>query len=188
VETSLRIEFQGMEPQEALRAEIAKHVGALEERFGRITSCRVMVKGPGNHHRTGGLYEINIRLGLPDGKEVNVGRTPSVDERHADIDFALADAFKRARRRLQDQARKIQGHVKTHEFPQPTGIVTKLEEDFGFLQDSDGREVYFHRNSVLEGAFARLQVGTRVSFVEEEGEKGAQASTVKLLGKHKLRP
>jgi len=30
-------------------------------------------------------------------------------------------------------------------------------------------------------------VGTHVTFVEELGEKGPQASTVKLLGKHSLR-
>ena len=48
------------------------------------------------HHRTGGLYEITIHLSLPEGREVNIGRTPQNDERYADIDYALNDAFKRA--------------------------------------------------------------------------------------------
>jgi hypothetical protein len=30
-------------------------------------------------------------------------------------------------------------------------------------------------------------VGSRVTFAEEPGEKGPQASTVKVLGKHGLR-
>src|SRR3974390_1121085 len=51
-----------------------------------------------------------------------------------------------------------------------------------------GRDVYFPRNRVLNGDFAKLSVGARVSFVEETGEKGAQASTVRLVGKHSLRP
>ncbi len=59
--------------------------------------------------------------------------------------------------------------------------------EFGFLETADGREIYFHRNSVLNGGFARLAVGSRVTFAEELGEKGAQASTVRLLGKHALR-
>ena len=42
----------------------------------------------------------------------------------------------------------------------------------------------FHRNAVLDGAFDRLVVGSEVVFVEEEGDKGAQASTVRLIGKH----
>ena len=81
----------------------------------------------------------------------------------------------------------MQGRVKAHEH-QPTGLITKLDHDFGFLQTSDGREVYFHKNSVLDGGFARLKAGTRVAFSEEEGDKGPQASTVRLLGKHELRP
>ena len=33
-------------------------------------------------------------------------------------------------------------------------------------------------------ASSSLDVGTEVSFVEELGEKGPQASTVKLVGRH----
>jgi len=40
---------------------------------------------------------------------------------------------------------------------------------------------------VLHGAFSRLAVGTHVVFAEEMGEKGPQASTVKLFRKHRLR-
>ena len=187
METPLRIEFQGMEPVEMVRQEIERYVAGLGDRFGRVTACHVVVKAPGQHHRTGGLYEINIRLALPDGKEVDIARTPRADERHGDIHFAVHDAFKRARRRLQDQARRLQGQVKVHE-AQPTGTVTRLENDFGFLETPDGRDVYFHRNSVLNGGFAQLSPGARVTFAEEMGEKGPQASTVRLIGKHSLRP
>jgi cold shock CspA family protein len=82
----------------------------------------------------------------------------------------------------------MQAQVKHHE-GQPIGTVRNLDASgkFGFLEAADGHEVYFHRNSVLDGAFSRLAVGTRVAFVEEMGERGPQASTVKLLGKHSLR-
>jgi ribosome-associated translation inhibitor RaiA len=115
METPVHIDFQGMEPKEKLHAAIARHVAELEKRFGRITACRVVLKGPGQHHRTGGLFEVHIRLALPDEKEANVGHKPDSDERHADVNFAISDAFKRARRGLQDQVRRLQGHVKTHE-------------------------------------------------------------------------
>lgn len=186
MQTAVQIDFQGMEPRESLRATIFEHVADLEDRFGRITGCRVVLKAPGQHHRTGGLYEVHIRLTLPDGKEVDIGQTPHLDERHADIHFAVNDAFKRARRQLQDRVRRLQGRVKAHE-GQPIGTVKKLQDDFGFLDTDDGREIYFHRNSVRDGGFSRLRVGTRVSFAEEVGEKGPQASTVHVLGKHGLR-
>jgi len=85
MQTPVQIEFQGMDPSEALRNEIVRHVSGLEQRYARVTSCRVVLKAPGEHHREGGLYEVNIRLALPSGKEVNVDRTPGADERHADI-------------------------------------------------------------------------------------------------------
>jgi len=188
MQTPLEVDFQGMAGTAAVHDAITKHVAELEQRFGRVTACRVVLKGPGGHHQTGRLYEVNIRISLPNGREVNVERTPTADERHSDLTFAINDAFKRARRRLQDQARRLQGQVKQHE-GQPIGTVARLDPsgEFGFLRSGDGREIYFHRNSVLDADFSRLVPGTRVTFAEEMGEKGAQASTVKLLGKHTLR-
>jgi cold shock CspA family protein len=60
-------------------------------------------------------------------------------------------------------------------------------EEYGFIEAEDGHEVYFQRNSVLHDAFDRLVVGSEVSFVEEEGDKGPQASTVKLAHRRKTR-
>ena len=188
METPVEIDFQGMDAKPDTREAITKHVAMLENRFGRLTAGRVVLKAPGGHHRTGGLYEINIRLALPDGHEVNIGRTPQNDERYADLNFALNDAFKRARRQLQDQVRKLQGAVKQHDGP-PIGTVIELDPlgEFGFIKTDDGREIYFHRNSVLNGDFSKLEVGSRVSFAEEMGDKGPQASTVKLMAKHSLK-
>jgi cold shock CspA family protein/ribosome-associated translation inhibitor RaiA len=188
MQTSVEIDFQGMTGNAGLRGAIKKHVADLERHFSRVTACRVVLKAPGGHHRTGGLYEVNIHLALPGGREVNVGHTAQDDERHSDVTFAINDAFKRARRQLQDQARRLEGQVKVHE-NQPIGTVTRLDEsgEFGFLETSDGREIYFHRNSVLDHGFPRLSVGSRVTFAEEAGDKGPQASTVRLLGKHSLR-
>jgi cold shock CspA family protein/ribosome-associated translation inhibitor RaiA len=185
MQTPVEIDFRGMNPVEHVRSAVSTHIDELEQRFGRVTSCRVVVKSPGVRHRTGGLYEVNIHLALPNGRAVNVGRTATADERHSDIAFAINDAFKRARRRLQDHVRQMQGHVKSHE-GKPIGTVKRIEEagGYGFLETADGREIYFHRNSVLNGAFSRLAAGARVAFSEEMGDKGPQASTIDLLGKH----
>jgi cold shock CspA family protein/ribosome-associated translation inhibitor RaiA len=188
MQTPVQIEFQEMAASPAVQDMIADHVKKLEQLYGRITACRIVVKGPGNRHKTGGLYGINIRLALPDGREVDIGRTPKDDERHSDLPFAINDAFKRAGRRLQDSARRMEGMVKSHE-GQPVGTVVRLDPagEFGFLRSSDGEEIYFHRNSIVDGAFSELAVGSRVVFADEIGEKGAQATTVKLLRKHGLR-
>jgi len=187
MQTPLEIDFQGMTATSKIQAAVAAQVARLEERFGRATACRVVLKAPSERRRTGGLYEVNIRVALPDGREVNVARTPDADERHADLAFALNDAFKRARRGLQVHVRRLQNRVKQHDGP-PTGTVVRIDAsgEFGFIASADGQELYFHRNSVLDDP-KRMEVGARVSFAEEMGEKGPQASTVKLLGKHGLR-
>ncbi len=188
METPAKIDFQGATLNAHVQQSVMAHISALEKRFGRITACRIAVSGPSAHHRNGGQYEVAVHLALPDGREVNIDHTAKVDERFADPSFAVNDAFKRARRRLQDQVRRMRRQVKAHE-AQPLATVASVDRaaGFGFLETADGREIYFHRNSVLEGGFDKLDAGTRVAFAEEQGEKGPQASTVRIAGKHGLR-
>ena len=115
MQTAAEIQFQGMAGTPQIHDAIDRHVAQLEQRWGRVTACRVVVKAPGRRHRTGGLFEVHIRLALPDGREVNVQRTPPSDERHSDLTFAIDDAFKHARRQLRDQRRRTEGYVKHHE-------------------------------------------------------------------------
>ena len=58
------IEFQGMAGSAQIEDVIEKHIAELERRWGRITACRIVLKGPGPRHRKGGLYEVHIRLAL----------------------------------------------------------------------------------------------------------------------------
>lgn len=184
--TPVQIDFRGFEGSEAQKFAIAGHLAEIERRFGRIVSGRVAVKAPDKHHHRGSPFEITIHLKLPAGREVDVSRTSSADERHASFNFALGEAFRRAERQLHDAVERIQGEVKVAA-EQPIGTVTRLREDHGFLETADGLEIYFHRNSVVKDGFAKLEPGSRVTFVEQRGEKGPQASTVRRLGKHGLR-
>lgn len=186
MEKPVEISYEGFSPSDAQKALFQDKIDDLEKVFGRIIAGRISVKAPSERHRSGGLYEITIRLRLPQGKEVDVSRTPHQDERHANFDFAVNDAFKRAIRQLRENARKIEGDVKFHEEP-PSGTIIKLFDDHGFIETAGGLEIYFHMNSVLGGGFPALEVGSRVTYHEEQGEKGPQASTVRLLEKHGMR-
>lgn len=194
-----------MAPSEAVEADIREKAAKLDRFYDRIMACRVIVEAPHRHHRKGKAYHIRIDITVPGG-EIVVGRqakpVPDPDARfeagrrlyeahemskyaaHDDVYVAIRDAFKAARRKLQDYARRQRGQVKTHG-ALPVGRVVKLfpEQGFGFLEAPDGREIYFHRNSVLEPGFDRLEAGAIVYFAEEPGEKGPQASTVRLAGK-----
>ena len=112
MQTPAQIELEGVETSPELQTAINQHVAELENRFGRLTAGRIVVKGPSDRHQTSGHYEVTIQLALPDGREVHVGRAPKADERYADLTFAVENAFRRARRQLQDQARLMRGDVK----------------------------------------------------------------------------
>jgi hypothetical protein len=118
MQTPAQIEFEGLDASAELQASIDRHLAELEQRFGRATAVRVTVRAPGERHRSGGQYQVSIRLALPDDREVNIGRTPPQDERYADLTFAVDDAFKRARRQLQDQTKLMRGDVKHHARPE----------------------------------------------------------------------
>jgi cold shock CspA family protein len=180
METPAEIEFVGIAPPPDVHDEIDRHIAQLEKRFGRIIACRVAVRGPGEGHQNGKRIEVKIHLTLPGHKDVTVAQLPPDAQRNTDVRAALNDAFKRARRQLEDQVNRLEGAVKRHEEP-PTGTIARLDPsgEFGFITTSDGREIYFHRNSVLNDGYDRLKPGTAVSYAEEEGDKGAQASTVR---------
>jgi cold shock CspA family protein/ribosome-associated translation inhibitor RaiA len=180
----LQVTFEGgLEASEALRSRIEREAGKLERFHDRITSCRVAVIGRGRRRHHGDLYAVHLQITGPGEADVVVDRNPPQDHAHEDAFVAVRDAFNAARRQLQDRRRKMEGQVKVHE-PAPHGRVTRLlaEDGYGFLETDDGREIYFHRNAVLDDRFDRLVAGSEVRFAEEEGEKGTQASTVELIG------
>jgi cold shock CspA family protein len=180
----MQVSFRHMEHSDAVETIVREKAATLDKFAGHIMGCRVVVEPAGKHHRHGNLYEVRIDLTLPGG-EIAVTREPSQHTEYKDIAVAIRDAFDSARRQLEDYVRRQRGAVKAHERT-THGRVSKLfpEDGYGFIETQDGRDIYFHRNSVLHEAFDRLEIGTEVTFVEEEGKKGPQASTVKPVGRH----
>ena len=182
----LQINFRDIPQSDAIEATVREKADKLDKFYDQIMTCRVMIEAPHGHHHKGKLYHIRIDLTVPNG-EIVINRDPGDHHAHEDVYVAIRDAFDAARRKLQDYARKQRGDVKSHEAP-PHGIISELVpvEDFGRIQTLDGREIYFHRNSLVDGDFDALKIGDKVRFVEEAGERGPQASTVHLTGKHNI--
>jgi len=112
MDTPLRITFQNTPSSDAIRQLIEEQVEHLEHHFELIIDCHVGFKLPDGNHRNGGRYEVSIHLKMPGVGQVDVDRTPSPDERFADPQFAVSDAFRRAHRRLQDRAKLLRHEVK----------------------------------------------------------------------------
>jgi cold shock CspA family protein/ribosome-associated translation inhibitor RaiA len=187
MQVPVEISFQNSEPSEAIRSEIERHARRLEKFHDRITSCQVTVTAPATRHHQGNLFSIHIRVAMPQHKDIVVTKTHADTAEHEHVLVAIKDAFGAAQRQIEDAARDMRGQVKQHGTEEHGRVAKFLAgEDYGFIETADGREIYFHRNSVLDDAFDRLTVGSEVRFVEEMGEKGPQASTVRVIGKHHL--
>jgi cold shock CspA family protein len=197
-----QVTFRGLAHSDALESDVLERVAWLEQFYTDIVRCRVIVELPHRHRRDGRHFHVRIEMTVPGGEPIVISHEPSLHGRLKHVDagvhrketeieavhryaaVAIREAFDAARRRLEDVAREQRGTVKTHEVP-AHGEVVELEtaDGYGFIQSGENR-VYFHRASVLDDAFDDLSIGTRVAFVEEQGEQGPQASTVRVLGKH----
>jgi cold shock CspA family protein/ribosome-associated translation inhibitor RaiA len=197
----VQITFRNMRHIDAIEKEIREKVSALERYYDRIMACRVMVEVPHRHHVTGTHYHVRIDLTVP-GTEIVVNREPSMrsslrsveeersskstelDPPHKHLRVTIREAFDVARRQLQDFARRQRMQNK-NQSGEPGGRIISLFRDkgYGFVATSDGREVYFHKNSVLDGDLNRLELGMPVEFVEEAGERGPQITSLRIAGR-----
>jgi len=184
MEIPLKINFRHMEPSAALEARIRQKTEKLERFSEHITSIRVTIDQEHKRHNQGNLFGVKIDLTLP-GKEIVIDQHSDKHHAHEDVYVALRDAFKAAARQLEDYVRRRRGKIKTHETA-PHGKIKALfpYEDYGFIETLEGREIYFHRNSVINADFDKLSEGDSVHFSEEMGQDGPQASTVHMEGKH----
>lgn len=168
-----QITLKNVPHSEAVEAKIRDKMEKLDQFSDRVMSCRVTVEESQRKQHQGKLFSVRIDLTVP-GKELVVNRVE-----HEDCYVAIRDAFDAAKRRLEEHARKRRGDVKTHA-EAPRGRVAKIFpfDGYGFIESHDGREIYFHRNSVIEPTFDRLEEGAEVAFLEEQGKEGPQAVRV----------
>jgi len=175
----LEITFHNLPSSEWVETEIREQVQKLEKLYPRLVGCRVSVEAP--HKRGGDICDIHIELRLPGGT-VMVNREPHrAKERRANPTVAtiLRDAFVAAERQLKDYKRRQAGDVKTRE-PMFQGQVSQLDpaQDHGFILTNEGTQLYFHRNSLLDGDFAKLKRGDAVHYIASDGDTGPTASKV----------
>lgn len=131
MELPLQITYRGLKPSDALSELIHKEAGKLDEFFDRIVSCRVTVEREQHHIRNGAPFRVRIDLTVP-GNELTIDtgrslqaaaadeekpmrrKSAEVDAMHKDPALTVRDAFRRAKRRIQDHARRSKGpHVRS---------------------------------------------------------------------------
>jgi ribosomal subunit interface protein len=179
----VEITFRNMSASEALETNVREKVKKLEQFCDRITSCRVIIESNHRHQHKGHLFRVGIDMTLP-GQELVVSRDAADKPAHADAYVAVRDAFDAARRQIDKHVRSNRRDAKAHANQSaPRGRIHEMHpmQDFGRILTPEGRDIYFHRNSLINGDFEKLEVGDMVRFSEEAGDEGPQASSVHVL-------
>ena len=101
MQVPLDITFENSEPSEAIRSEVEKQAKRLEKFSDRVTSCHVAVIAPQARHRKGGLFKIDIRIAMPDHKDIIVNKTHGDAREHEHVLVAIKDAFSAAQRQIE---------------------------------------------------------------------------------------
>lgn len=107
----LELSFHNTDHSSAVATKVSEKAAKLNERFDRMTHCRVVIETPHRHHRKGKLYKVSLEIGLPN-HELVVNRDPADHHAHEDIYVAIRDAFDAARRQLDDYTEKMADKVK----------------------------------------------------------------------------
>lgn len=175
----LEVTLRDIPDSPAVEGRIREKAAKLERFHGRIMSCRVTVESPQHRKHQGRLYSVHLDIKVPGGGELVVNKV-----QNEDVFVAIRDAFNAATRQLEEHSRVRRGDVKVHETPHLARVARLFPvQGYGFLETPDRREIYFHRNSVLDPGFDQLEVGMEVQFIEEQGNEGPTARMV-TVGKH----
>jgi cold shock CspA family protein/ribosome-associated translation inhibitor RaiA len=185
MQVPLNVTFRNVRKDAAIENLIQKQSAKLERVCDHIVSCRVAVEKPQEHQKSGNSFRVRIDVTVPPEHELVVIREAGEGDLHEQLPTVVRDAFSAMRRRLKKLVEKQRGNVKSHPAQEVGGLVVRLFRDkgYGFIKSPNGQEIYFHKNSLPANDFDRLEIGTGVQWHEEQGDKGPQASTVRIINK-----
>lgn len=184
----VEIAFHNINSSEWAEQEIRAHIADLERIFDRIASCRVRVDKRAKVNGKSIPPVVHIEIGIPGHADLVVSHEPEYLQRkfqRPDLQKAINEAFRIAERQLVELKNQRTGRTKAplHDVQnQLLGQVAEITpgQDFGFLVNSSGALLYFHRNSVLAGDFDSLSRGDDVYYVEGVGDTGPIATKVRV--------
>lgn len=164
----------GMTPR--WKQEIEDRMEDLQEGHEEITHARVTLTKNPHHKKASNVAEALIVVSLP-GRHTLTAR-----KENKTFEEAIRKAFQalaiELRKFREKRAKKV---IRTGPIPPLRGVVSKLfpKEQYGFILEEGGGEVYFHKHALKGLSFDQLEDGTEVSFDVEEGQKGPQAIAVR---------
>ena len=182
----VEITYRNLEKSEVIDNLVREKIAKLEQFCNHITSCRVAIEKNNERPSSGSPYRVRFDITVPPSHEIAAVCNPGEGDQYDELDTVIRHAYEAARRQVVELTQRQNNKVKDHPAQEMGAIVSKLfpEDGYGFIKTLDnGREIYFHRNSVSGDRFDELKEGAGVHFSETQGEMGPQATTVHLVNK-----
>ena len=185
MQVPLNMTFRNVRKTAEIEALIRKQAVKLERLCPYLVSCRIAIEKPQTHQKSGNPFRVRVDVTVPPAHELVTVRNSGEGDLHEQLPTVVRRAFDAMQRQLKKLVEKQRGEVKIHPEQELAGIVVRLFRDdgYGFIKSLEGREIYFHKNSLPAVEFNRLEIGTGVQWNEEEGENGPQATVVRIVDK-----
>ncbi len=173
----LKVEGVNLKIRNSWREKVDEERERLERHHASLVhNLRVTIEQTSSHKEGG--YEVRLIAGVPSDTVV-------VKRRGEAVQTILIEAFDTLGLQLKELQRKRRQSHKNQEAgvigSAGLGVIKNVSpyESYGFILSADGREVYFHENSLKGMEIDNLSEGDSVTFGETAGDKGPQASWVR---------
>src|SRR5882724_378773 len=158
MQVPLTMTFRNVTKSTSLEALIRKQAAKLDRVCSHLVSCRVSVEKPQSHQKSGSSFRVRLDVTVPPDHELVTVRNAGEGDLHERLPTVVRRAFDATQRQLEKLVDKQRGDIKVHPAQEIAGLVVRLfrDEGYGFINSLDGREIYFHKDSLHAGEFDRL--------------------------------
>ena len=174
----LKVETRNVELRKGWQKKIDEEKEKLVRHFANLVlHLRVSIEGTA-HHKEGG-YELKLVASVPNDTVVVARKGENVGPMLIEAFDVLAQQMKE----MQRKKRQLQkGADASLEDGAQYGVIRKVSpfESYGFIVSQDAREIYFHENALKDISIDSLTEGDTVMYGESLGDKGPQASWVRM--------
>ncbi len=173
----LKVEARNVELKKGWQMKIEEEKEKLLKNYASfVLHLRVSIEAT-THHKEGG-YQVKIVASVPNDTVV-------VTRKGEIVRPLLIEAFDVLTLQLKEILRKKRKSKKQTEaavVSDSVGIINKVSphESYGFITTFDDREIYFHENALKNVEIDDLVEGDSVIYGESLGDKGPQASWVRV--------
>ncbi len=174
----LKVEARNVELRKGWQKKIDEEKEKLVRHFANfVLHLRVSIEATTGHKEGG--YELKLVATVPQDTVV-------VSRKGGNVGPLLVEAFDVLYLQLKEIVRKKRQQETAPEAAvqdgTQQGVIRKVSpfESYGFIVSPDEREIYFHENALKDVKIDELTEGDSVMYAESMGDKGPQASWVRM--------